>query len=158
MAFLVDTQELKPGLIIFRRADVKHRQSYCRIKVPKTDRYKTVSLKTGDIDAARELPFDQDADLRFRIKHEVPIFNRPFSSFSPAYALSRGDNRDPFRRGPGRHHDATQSTPVRPDLEPNQSKAPSRTWETSRLSHAYQASSPSPVRAERRSVVIAGLT
>ena len=25
MAFLVDAQELKPGLIIFRRADVKHR-------------------------------------------------------------------------------------------------------------------------------------
>ena len=25
MAFLVDTQELKPGLIIFRRTDVKHR-------------------------------------------------------------------------------------------------------------------------------------
>ena len=90
MAFLVDTQELKPGLIIFRRADVKHRQSYCRIKVPKTDRYKTVSLKTGDIDAARERAFDQDADLRFRIKHEVPIFNRPFSSFSPAYAYPAG--------------------------------------------------------------------
>jgi len=25
MVFLIDTQELKPGLIIFRRADVKHR-------------------------------------------------------------------------------------------------------------------------------------
>jgi hypothetical protein len=24
MAFLIDVQELKPGLIIFRRADVKH--------------------------------------------------------------------------------------------------------------------------------------
>ncbi len=82
MAFLVDTQELKPGLIIFRRADVKHRLWYCRIKVPKTDRYKTVSLKTADIDAARERAFDQDADVRFRIKHEVPIFNRPFSQIA----------------------------------------------------------------------------
>jgi integrase len=79
MAFLIDTQELKPGLIIFRRADVKHRNWYCRVKLPKQDRYKTVSLKTADIDAARERAFDQDADLRFRIKHEVPIFNRPFS-------------------------------------------------------------------------------
>lgn len=82
MGFLIDTQELKPGLIIFRRGDVKHRNWYCRVKLPKTDRYKTVSLKTSDIDAARERAFDQDADVRFRIKHEVPIFNRPFSQIA----------------------------------------------------------------------------
>jgi integrase len=86
MAFLVDTQELKTGLVIFRRADVKHRNWYCRIKVPRTDRYKTVSLKTADIDAARERAFDQDADVRFRIKHEVPIFNRPFSQIAKDYS------------------------------------------------------------------------
>jgi integrase len=86
MAFLTDTQELKTGLIIFRRADVKHRNWYCRIKLPHLDRYKTVSLKTADIDAARERAFDQDADLRFRIKHEVPIFNRPFSQIAKDYA------------------------------------------------------------------------
>jgi integrase len=86
MAFLVDTQELKPGLIIFRRADVKHRNWYCRVKLPHMDRYKTVSLKTADIDAARERAFDQDADVRFRIKHEVPIFNRPFSQVAKDYA------------------------------------------------------------------------
>ena len=28
----VDTQELKPGLVIFRRADVQHRNWYCRVK------------------------------------------------------------------------------------------------------------------------------
>jgi len=86
MSFLVDTQELKSGLVIFRRADVKHRNWYCRIKVPRTDRYKTVSLKTADIDAARDRAFDQDADVRFRIKHEVPIFNRPFSQIAQDYA------------------------------------------------------------------------
>ncbi len=86
MAFLVDTQELKPGLIIFRRADVQHRNWYCRIKVPDADSYKTVSLKTDDIDAARNRAFDQDADVRFRIKHEVPIFNRPFSQIAQDYA------------------------------------------------------------------------
>jgi len=86
MTFLIDVQELKPGLIIFRRADVKHRNWYCRIKLPKADRYKTVSLKTADIDAARERAFDQDADIRFRIKHEVPIFNRPFSQIAKDYA------------------------------------------------------------------------
>ena len=82
MAFLVDTQELKPGLVIFRRADVKHRNWYCRVRLPKEDRYKTVSLKTADIDAARERAFDQDADVRFRIKHDVPIFNHPFSQIA----------------------------------------------------------------------------
>jgi integrase len=63
MAFLIDVQELRPGLIIFRRADVKHRNWYCRIKLPDADRYKSVSLKTGDIDAAKEKAFDQDADV-----------------------------------------------------------------------------------------------
>jgi integrase len=86
MAFLIDIQELKPGLIIFRRADVKHRNWYCRIKLPKQDRYKSVSLKTADIDAARERAFDQDVDVRFRIKHDVPIFNRPFSQIAKEYA------------------------------------------------------------------------
>jgi integrase len=85
MAFLVDTHELKPGLVIFRRADVKHQNWYCRIKLPKEDRYKTVSLKTADIDAAREKAFDQDADVRFRIKHDVPIFNHPFSQIAKEY-------------------------------------------------------------------------
>ena len=86
MAFLVDAQELKSGLVLFRRADVKHRNWYCRIKLPQSDRYKTVSLKTSDIEAARERAFDHDADLRFRIKHDVPIFNRPFSQIAKDYA------------------------------------------------------------------------
>ena len=80
MAFLLDPQELKTGLIIFRRGDVKHRKWYCRIKLPEADRYKITCLKTTDIDAAKERAFDEDADLQFRIKHDVPIFNRPFSA------------------------------------------------------------------------------
>jgi len=55
MTFLIDAQELKTGLIIFRRGDVKHRNWYCRIKPPKADRQKTVCLKTSDIGAAREI-------------------------------------------------------------------------------------------------------
>ena len=54
MAFVTDKTELKPGLIIFRRGDVDHRMWYCRMKMPKADRYKTVSLKTTDIDVARD--------------------------------------------------------------------------------------------------------
>jgi integrase len=49
MAFVTEKEELKPGLILFRRGDVGHRMWYCRMKMPKADRYKTVSLKTTDI-------------------------------------------------------------------------------------------------------------
>jgi integrase len=86
MAFLTDTQELKPGLIIFRRGDVKHHNWYCRIKVPKEDRYKTVSLKTSDINEAKEKAYDQDADIRFRVKHEVPIFEKSFEDVATEYS------------------------------------------------------------------------
>jgi hypothetical protein len=44
MAFIADKEELKPGLIIFRRGDVAHSHFYCRIKLPKADRYKTIAL------------------------------------------------------------------------------------------------------------------
>ena len=86
MAFLADTKELKNGLIIFRRTDVKHNNWYCRIKLPDADRYKTVSLKTADIDTACERAFEKDADVRFRIKHEVPIFNRTFCQVAKEFA------------------------------------------------------------------------
>jgi hypothetical protein len=61
LAFDTDKAELKPGLVLFRRGDVEHRMWYCRMKIPKADRYKTVSLKTTDIEVARERAFDQDA-------------------------------------------------------------------------------------------------
>ena len=48
MAFITDKEELKPGLIIFRRGDVTHRNFYCRVKLPKDDRYKTIALGTPD--------------------------------------------------------------------------------------------------------------
>jgi len=85
MAFVTDKEELKPGLIIFRRGDVTHRNFYCRIKLPKEDRYKTVSLRTPDREAARDRAFDYDADIRFRIKHDVPVFNRPFRQVAEEY-------------------------------------------------------------------------
>jgi integrase len=85
MTFLTDKEELKPGLVIFRRGDVQHRNWYCRVKLPKTDRYKTISLKTADVASARDRAYDHDADLRFRIKHDVPIFNRPFTEIAKEY-------------------------------------------------------------------------
>jgi integrase len=89
MTFIIDKEELKPGLIIFRRGDVEHKNWYCRIKLPKADRYKTVSLKTSDLHEARNRAFDVDADVRFRIKHEVPIFNKPFSEVAKEYTESQ---------------------------------------------------------------------
>ena len=89
MAFLTEKEELKPGLILFRRGDVGHRMWYCRMKMPKADRYKTISLKTTDIGAARERAFDQDADIRFRIKHDVPVFNRAFREVAREYLLTQ---------------------------------------------------------------------
>ena len=94
MAFLLDAQELKTGLIIFRRGDVKHRNWDCRIKLPQGDRYKTVCLKTSDIDAAKERAFDEDADLRFRIKHDVPIFNRPFSGVAKDFLAQQKERAE----------------------------------------------------------------
>ena len=85
MSFVTDKEELKPGLIIFRRADVQHRNWYCRMKLPHADRYKTVSLKTSDIVDARNRAFDQEMDLRYRIKFDQPIFNRPFSEVAKEY-------------------------------------------------------------------------
>lgn len=94
MAFLLDARELKTGLIIFRRSDVKHRNWYCRIKLPQADRYKTVCLKTSDVDAAKERAFDEDADLRFRIKHDVPIFNRPFSGVAKDFLAQQKERAE----------------------------------------------------------------
>ena len=85
MAFLADIQELKSGLIIFRRTDVQHRNWYCRIKLPKEDKYKTVSLKTADINEAKEKAFEHDAELRFKVKHELPVFNRTFAQVADEF-------------------------------------------------------------------------
>lgn len=89
MAFVTDKQELKPGLVIFRRTDVQHRKWYCRVKLPKEDRYKTISLKTESADIAREKAFDYDADVRFRLKHDVPVFNRSFSVVAKEYLAAQ---------------------------------------------------------------------
>ena len=85
MAFITDKEVLKPGLIIFRRGDVAHRNFYCRVKLPKADRYKTISLQTADVSTARDKAFEHDADVRFMIKHDVPVFNRPFRQVADEY-------------------------------------------------------------------------
>jgi len=85
MTFMTDTQELKDGLVIFRRTDVKHRNWYCRMKLPKVHQYKTVCLNTSDINQARNSAFDHDVELRFKVKHELPVFNRLFSQVAQEF-------------------------------------------------------------------------
>jgi len=86
MSFIVDKEQIKPGLIIFRRGDVGHDNFYCRVRIQNEDRYKTISLRTPDRQTARDRAMDQDADIRFRVKHDVPVFNRPFSQVAEEYA------------------------------------------------------------------------
>ena len=109
MSFVTEKEELKPGLILFRRGDVEHRMWYCRMKMPKADRYKTVSLKTSDKEAARERAFDQDADVRFRIKHDVPVFNRPFRDVARRVSADAGSAGEAWRD----QRRAAQETPRR---------------------------------------------
>ena len=86
MPFIIDKEVIKPGLIIFRRGDVGHNNFYCRVRIQNEDRYKTISLQTADRQTARNHALDQDADIRFRVKHDVPVFNRPFSQVAEEYA------------------------------------------------------------------------
>lgn len=86
MKFMTDTEELKNGLVIFRRTDVQHDNWYCRIKLPTEPRYKTVALKTPNVSEARNKAFDQDAEIRFKLKHELPIFNRLFSEVAKEWS------------------------------------------------------------------------
>jgi integrase len=116
MAFLADKEELKPGLVIFRRLDVAHRNWYCRVKLPKSDRYKTISLKTSDISAARERAFDQDSELRFRIKHDVPVFNRPFSQIAKEFLAFQEKRAGAGQIKPERTHKI--ASVIRAQLDP----------------------------------------
>lgn len=88
MSFQTDVQELKTGLIIFRREDVKHDNWYCRVKIPEStirNRYKTISLKTSNEREAKDKAFDHDADIRFRVKHRVPVFEKSFGEVCDEY-------------------------------------------------------------------------
>jgi len=83
--FLIDKLELHPGLIIFLRGGVKHHNWYCRIKIPKEDRYKTISLKTADIDEAKKKATRHSYDIETRIQHQVPVFEKTFAEVANEY-------------------------------------------------------------------------
>lgn len=87
--FIKDKEELKPGLILFRRADVQHGNWYCRVKVPGADRYKTFSLKTDDIGAARSKAWRHDANVEYSLERDIPLFNRSFAKVAQEFLLEQ---------------------------------------------------------------------
>lgn len=87
--YIKDKEVLKPGLIIFRRADVQHRNWYCRVKVPNVDRYKTFSLKTEDISAARQKAWRHDGNVEYALERDVPLFNRSFAKVAQEFLIEQ---------------------------------------------------------------------
>ena len=83
---MLNKQELKPGLVIFQRSDVQHKDWHCRIKVPDEDRYKLFSLGTTDINAARDLAFKSETRMHIKIEEGVPIFDKKFSTAAKEYS------------------------------------------------------------------------
>ena len=86
MKFITDKEQVKAGLIIFRRGDVGHDQYYCRVRIQNEDRYKTISLKTSDRQTALDDALEHYANIRIMVKHDVPVINRSFSQVAEEYA------------------------------------------------------------------------
>ena len=85
MAFIIDKQELADGLVIFRRGDVEHDNWYCRIKIPKQDRYKTISLETPNVVEATQMAFRHDGQIHNQIENKIPIFGKTFAQVAEEY-------------------------------------------------------------------------
>jgi integrase len=100
--FIVDKETIYPGLIIFRRADVQHQQWYCRVKLPKAERYKTVALKTTDAATARQLAMKQENRVQFSLENDMPVFNRPFLSVAREYLATQEERASRHEIGEGR--------------------------------------------------------
>jgi hypothetical protein len=116
MVFMLDKQILKAGLVIFRRKDVQHSNWYCRMKIPKEDRYKTVSLETPNLDDAKEKAFDHDVEFRFKVKHELPVFDKNFSQVAKEFLDFQTERMDTGEISKGRW--SLLDTQIRVQLNP----------------------------------------
>jgi integrase len=83
---MLNKQELKPGLVIFQRSDVQHKDWHCRMKVPDQDRYKLFSLNTTDVNAARTEAFKQETRMHIKLEEGMPIFDKTFSDVAKEYS------------------------------------------------------------------------
>jgi len=84
--FMVDVHKLGPALIIYRRSDVQHKKWYCRIKLPKEDRYKRISLKTTDIEEAKIAALKHQIVIETKMESQLPVFDKPFSEVALEYS------------------------------------------------------------------------
>lgn len=101
---MADTQQVRPGLIIFRRTDVKHSNWYCRIKIPDKDAYKFVSLKTPLEAEARERA--RDAAIRVDVKLELghPIFDKSFAEIATEFSAFQKERAEAGQISMSRWH------------------------------------------------------
>jgi len=72
---------------------------YCRMAIPRerrlgSNRYKTVCLKTTDEVAATKGAFNQEMELRFKVKHEMPVFDRTFAQVAKEFSDFQKDRAD----------------------------------------------------------------
>ena len=100
--YIAEKETIAPGVIIFRRADVQHRNWYCRVKLPKAERYKTISLKTDRITEARELAGEHAWEIKIKLKNDIPVFDRPFLSVAREYLATQEERADRHRISEGR--------------------------------------------------------
>ena len=49
-------------------------------------RYKTIALKTTHLNEAREQAFAHDAEINFRIKHGIPVFDKTFAQVAEEFS------------------------------------------------------------------------
>ena len=71
---MLNKQELKPGLVIFQRSDVQHKDWHCRIKVPQEDRYKLFSLETTDVNVARDMAFKHETRMHIKLEDALALY------------------------------------------------------------------------------------
>jgi len=83
---MLNKQELIPGLVIFQRSDVKHKEWYCRLKVPEQDKYKVFSLETEIFNEARIKAVKEESRMQIKIEEGLPIFDKPFSAVALEYS------------------------------------------------------------------------
>lgn len=87
MAFMTDKVELLQGqVIIFRRTDTDSGNWYCRIKLPDAGRYKTICLKTKNLPESQNAALSAHAEVLFKVKHELPIFDRTFAEVAKEFS------------------------------------------------------------------------
>lgn len=84
--FMVDVHQLLPGLIIYRRTDVQHKNWYCRIKMPKEDRYKRISLKTAIFEEAKRAAHRLEAVIDTKLQNQLPVFDKSFEEVALEYS------------------------------------------------------------------------